>query len=204
MVQHSLITYAYNVSANSLKPRLQNTQMFTWLANRFRSRRKARELYGAVVAQARNPAFYRAFGVADTPDGRYGLVALHLGLLLNRLGRPDIADPALARRTFETFVTDMDGNIREMGAGDPSVPRRVKRAAGGVHDRALNLRAALARPDDDALDAALVAQVYQGVENLAAPRLARYVRAATAHLGRLPATALYQGSALFPLPEATP
>ena len=178
--------------------------MFTWLANRSRASRKARELYGAVVAQSRHPAFYRALGVADTPEGRYELVALHLALLLERLARPDITGSSLARRTFETFITDMDANIREMGVGDPSIPRRVKRAAAGVRDRALTYRAALALADDTALVAALATHVYQGAENPAVGQLARYVRSAAAALDQQHPAALLDGITHYPDPEARP
>ena len=44
-------------------------------------------LYGAIVAQARSPAFYRDYGVPDTVEGRFDLIVLHLVLLLRRLGR---------------------------------------------------------------------------------------------------------------------
>ena len=39
-------------------------------------------LYGAIVAQARLPAFYRDYGVPDTVEGRFELIVLHLALLL--------------------------------------------------------------------------------------------------------------------------
>ena len=48
-------------------------------------------LYGVIVAQARLPAFYLAYGVADTVSGRFELVVLHTVLLLHRLG----GEPAL-------------------------------------------------------------------------------------------------------------
>lgn len=39
-----------------------------------------RSLYGAIVAQARQPDFYRACGVPDTVDGRFDMIVLHLAL----------------------------------------------------------------------------------------------------------------------------
>src|ERR1700753_3197037 len=36
-----------------------------------------RELYGAIVAQARLPVFYQSYGVPDTVDGRFDLIVLH-------------------------------------------------------------------------------------------------------------------------------
>ena len=48
-------------------------------------------LYGMIVAQARLPCFYRDYAVADTVNGRFDLIVLHLALVLDRLAQ----DPAL-------------------------------------------------------------------------------------------------------------
>ena len=48
-------------------------------------------LYGTIVAQARLPCFYREFAVADTVNGRFDLVVLHLALVLERFS----AEPSL-------------------------------------------------------------------------------------------------------------
>ena len=48
----------------------------------------ARTLYGEIVAQARQPGFYGPDGgVADTEDGRYDMILLHVFLVLERLNR---------------------------------------------------------------------------------------------------------------------
>lgn len=174
--------------------------MLTWLSQRSESKRKARALYGAVVAQARNPAFYTVFGVADEPIGRYELIALHLILTLSRLGQPDIADEDLRRQTLETFVTDLDDAMREFGVGDPSVPKRVKRAAGGAHARNEAYGAALAEASNAALERALTHYVYDGQAGRPPAPLAAYVRRAAASLASLPASDLRQGLITFPSP----
>lgn len=172
--------------------------MFTWLAHQSKGKAKARELYGAVVAQAREPAFYRAYGVDDTPEGRYELIALHLVLVLERLGQADVAAEELRRETLETFITDMDDSMREMGVGDTTVPKRVKKAAGGVYTRAGAYRAALAEPDDAALAAVLGEYVYQGGSAPPSGPMPAYVRSLAAHLAALPADRLKVGAVSFP------
>ena len=42
-------------------------------------------LYGTIVAQARLPCFYRDYAVADTINGRFDLLVLHIGLVIDRL-----------------------------------------------------------------------------------------------------------------------
>ena len=178
--------------------------MFKWIAKRSQTKRKARDLYGAVVAQARQPAFYERLGVADTPQGRYELIALHLILVLERLGRPDVADEELRRETLETFVVDLDDAMREWGVGDTNVPKKVKRAAGGVYARGVAYRAALAQPDDVALEAVLIEHVYCEQKNPLSQALAAYVRTAAAHLSALPAAQLRDGIATFPATGKAP
>ncbi|MGH6739722.1 MAG: ubiquinol-cytochrome C chaperone family protein, partial [Bradyrhizobium sp.] len=44
-----------------------------------------RAFYGMIVAQARSPVFYAAFGVPDSVDGRFDMIVLHLVLAIRRL-----------------------------------------------------------------------------------------------------------------------
>jgi cytochrome b pre-mRNA-processing protein 3 len=129
--------------------------MLTWLFNRSDSRRKASELYGAVVTFARRPALYADLGIADTPEGRYEALVLHLFLVMERLRAEQQNGLEPSQALLEAFVTDMDDSMREMGVGDLSVPRKVKKAAAAFYDRAEVYRAAMAAPDNSALADAL-------------------------------------------------
>jgi cytochrome b pre-mRNA-processing protein 3 len=175
--------------------------MLAWFTTRKDRIRRSRELYGAIVTQARNPALYSDFGVPDTAEGRYEMVALHLLLALDRLGKSDVADEDLRRQTLETFVTDMDDAMREFGLGDTGVVKKVKRAAGGVYARGVDFRAALAQTGNAELESRLREHVYQGADAPAAGRLAAYVRRAVAHLDALPGEAVRAGQISFPSPE---
>ena len=85
-------------------------------------------LYGMIVAQARMPCFYRDYAVADTVNGRFDLIVLHLALVLDRLaGRQPCA--SLGQGLFDRFCQDMDDNLREMGIGDLKVPKEMRRIA---------------------------------------------------------------------------
>lgn len=113
---------------------------------------KAVDLYGMVVTAARRPAFYGAGRVPDTPEGRFELVALHLFLLAERLTAEKPEGEELARQLIEAFVTDMDDCMREMGVGDLTVPKRVKRAAAVFYERSGVYRAALAERQSSGAD----------------------------------------------------
>ncbi len=105
------------------------------LFRRNRHEGPARALYVKIVDQARQPAFYRVCGVPDTLDGRFELIALHTFLVLHRLKRSQGETAELAQRLFDTLFLDMDASLRELGAGDLGVGRRVKAMAQGFYGR---------------------------------------------------------------------
>lgn len=159
--------------------------MLESLRNRAEMRRKAGEIYGVVVTQARSPEFYAALGVPDTPSGRYEMVTLHLFLVHESLRERAGEAPALARMLTEAFVEDMDDSLRELGTGDLSVPKKVRRAAAGLYDRSMAYRAPLEAADTPALAACLAEHVYAGTAHPGAQSLARYALAASALLARI-------------------
>lgn len=126
--------------------------MLNWFFNRADSRRKASELYGAVVTFARRPDLYETIGVADTPEGRYETLVLHLFLVMERLRVAGEVAAQQSQSLLEAFVTDLDDNMREMGIGDLTVPRKVKKAAAAFYDRAEVYRAAMAAGEKELAD----------------------------------------------------
>ena len=172
--------------------------MFNWWTSRRLITQTAAQIYGAIVAQARNPAFYQGCGVSDTPEGRYELIVLTMALVLERLRQIPGAAMDLQRHVIEAFVTDMDDCMREMGVGDLTVPKKVKRAAAGLMERMDQYRAALAGPEDAELQAALAANIPAvAAKPGASALLARHVRADVRHLTGLSDEALSQGKLSF-------
>ena len=74
-------------------------------------------LYGMIVAQARLPVFYRDYAVADTVNGRFDLLVLHLSLVLGRLWQ-EAALKEFGQGVFDRFCEDMDDNLREIGIAE--------------------------------------------------------------------------------------
>ncbi|PTW60699.1 cytochrome b pre-mRNA-processing protein 3 [Breoghania corrubedonensis] len=158
-----------------------------------------RDLYAAIVAQARQPHFFARLCVPDTIDGRFDMIALHATLMFARLKGEGEAAKARAQDVFDTFFRDMDHALRELGASDTSVPRKVTRMAElfyGAADAYMSaLGADTAGAGDDALVAALGRNVYGGDGNAKgeAEALARYVRAAVGHLAAQQASQIVAG-----------
>ena len=118
--------------------------MPNWLSGKIDHTRIAGIIYGSIVASARQPTFYAAWGVPDTREGRFEMLALHVALVMHRLARAGASGGDLSRRLGEVFMTDLDDNMREIGIGDLTVPKKVKRAAAALYDRHRDYGAALA------------------------------------------------------------
>ena len=137
-------------------------------------------LYAAIVAEARQPIWYRDGEVPDTVDGRFDMVAAVLSLVLIRLeaaGQPGRAAGALLT---ESFIADMDGQLREIGLGDVVVGKNVGKMMGALGGRLDAYRRTIDGPE---FEAALVRNVYReaapGAEAVAvvAGRLRRFAAA---------------------------
>jgi len=177
------------------------------LARLFRRKpfeREGYELYGAAVAAAREPAYYLDYAVADTLQGRFDLVGMHVALLIRRLRHdPAPAGQNLAQAVFDAMFNDMDVNLREMGVGDMSISKRVKRMWEAFHGRAQAYEAALDAAAPEALAEALIRNLWAGTppeDATAAPRLAARAIALDAALAAQPMAALSAGRLAFPKP----
>jgi cytochrome b pre-mRNA-processing protein 3 len=176
--------------------------MLRWLKARSRSRRRAGEIYGVIVTQARLPAFYTSLGIPDTPVGRYETVVVHLFLVLERLRSAGPEALELSRAVIEAFVADMDDYVRQYGSSDVATAKKVRRAAAGFYERAAEYRAGLVEPPR--LDRAVAEHVLaNGVSSPRSAALAGYMRRAEALLAKQSSAALLGGQIEFPAPPAT-
>ena len=170
-----------------------------------RSNRRAAVLaaYGAIVERARHPVFYTDWGVPDSFDGRFEVLALHAMLVLHRLKADHATTAAFAQSLFDTIFADLDRSVREMGATDLGVGRYVKAMARGFYGRIVAYEQGLAE-SDEALQGALSRNLYGTAEarpeQLAA--VAGYTRRQSAALAAVPAAALLDGKIPFAPVEA--
>lgn len=171
------------------------------ILRRFRTNpgaRNIRDLYGAIVAQARRPVFYRDYGVPDTPHGRFDLIVLHLVLLIDRLGRDEAG---VGQELFDVFCRDLDANLREMGIGDLAVPKRMREFGEAFYGRQAAYLAAFAAADAGALEKALARNIFPGMDAISgACRLADYALAARQRIASEDANELLRGAVSFPEP----
>ncbi|MBJ7410860.1 MAG: ubiquinol-cytochrome C reductase [Phenylobacterium sp.] len=134
------------------------------------------ELYARVVAQSRTPALYADLGAPDTPEGRFEVYSLHTYLLLERLKGQGAQAADTAQVLFDTYLSGLDHGLRELGVGDLSVGKRMRKLGEAFYGRVHSFEAALAAlPDRAALEEVLARTVYAKADAANAPRLADYV-----------------------------
>lgn len=131
------------------------------------------------MAQARKPAFYLAFRVPDTFDGRFDLATLHAFLVLERLRSSGCS--GVAQAVVDDLFTGFDDALRELGASDMSMGRKLKSMADAFYGRLSAYREA---DDVSALSGAILRNVYRGdaARTPEAERLATYALACRSHL----------------------
>ena len=101
-------------------------------------------LYEAATHQARQPAFYARLQAPDTVEGRFELYTLHVVLLLHRLKGLDTGTAAIAQALFDAYLQALDDALREMGVGDLSVGKKMRKLGEAFYGRAKAYDAALA------------------------------------------------------------
>lgn len=174
--------------------------MFSFLKKSSPTQRSIEAIYGMIVAQARQPAFYAALQVPDTVSGRFDMVLLHLWMVL-RVLRQDQAGEEPAQKLFDRFCTDMDDNLREMGVGDLTVPKRMRKFGEAFYGRSAAYDAALAAGPAE-LGAALNRNIFNEADAANADRLAVYVAETLAQLAQVDRTAFVRGAWQFPAVKA--
>ncbi len=177
--------------------------MLTSFTRRKPVRDAAAAAYALAVAQARQPAFFAAYGVPDTLDGRFELICLHAFFYLHRLRTELPRSAALSQAFFDTMFADLDRSLRELGTGDLSVGKHVKRMARGFYGRVRAYQQGV-ESGDSVLAAALARNLYGTMyESKSASQIeamTRYVRRAVAELAGQAAAELLLGRVGFPLP----
>jgi cytochrome b pre-mRNA-processing protein 3 len=174
-----------------------------WPFNHFRkprapSRGTIEAIYGMIVTQAREPSFYRDLGVPDTVNGRFDLLVLHLWLVLRRFKLAD-GGTGLSQALFDRFCDDMDANLREMGVGDLTVPKRMQAFGEAFYGRVAAYDLALSAGPEP-LAQALCKNILNGQDIEKARRLAIYAERAIAGLAGLDEAALLGAAWKFPSP----
>jgi cytochrome b pre-mRNA-processing protein 3 len=117
-------------------------------------KQQAGRLYDGLVSRAREPVFFTRFGVADSLDGRFDMLAFHAWLVLTELkGAP------VAQDLTNLIFTGFDEAMREQGAGDMGIGHKLKAMANAFYGR---MTAYDSAKDEQELAAALARNLWRG------------------------------------------
>jgi cytochrome b pre-mRNA-processing protein 3 len=106
------------------------------------------DLFEAVTAIARRPHWYVEGGVADTLDGRFAVLTTVQALVLVRLEAEGQAGNAASVAVTERFIEVMESEHRELGLGDPTLGKTVRKLVGSLARRTELWRTAVAGEGD--------------------------------------------------------
>ena len=155
------------------------------LQNLFRTRLRERlgqPLYEAAVRQARDPAFYTRLGVADRIDARFELYTLHVLLLVMRLRDEGDRGAEIGQDLFNVYVSALDHALRELGVGDVSVGKKMRKLGEALYGRMAIYEPALRDGDAEALAASLARNVYESEIATTGTALATFALSSRARL----------------------
>ena len=106
-----------------------------------------RALFGALVRISREPRWYLEGDVPDTIDGRFRVLATVLALAMVRLESGGKAARNESVALTERFVEAMDTEHRQLGIGDPTLGKTVRKLVGSLAKRVELWRGVIAGGD---------------------------------------------------------
>ncbi len=136
-------------------------------------------LHGEIMAAARQPALFANFGVSDTTEGRFEVLALLATPPVCRLAALAAPGPAIAQAITDSIFTGFDDAARQIGVSDVGVPKKMYKLAGawlGRRDAYAAAYAAGGKNLADAIARNIFASARSG-EAAQVAGLARYVQA---------------------------
>jgi len=93
------------------------------------------ELFGAVTRIARRPQWYVEGEVDDTLDGRFAVLPTVAALVMVRLERDGQQGNGASVALTERFIEVMESEHRELGLGDPTLGKSVRKLVGSLARR---------------------------------------------------------------------
>lgn len=153
-----------------------------------------RKLYLWVVDAARQPEFYRDLGAPDTLEGRFELYTLHLILMLRRLRRQGPQAEETSQALFDAFIQALDDTYRELGVGDLSMAKKMRKLGEAVYGRMKSYDGALDRlPEMEDLAQVAARTVFEGAPRADMERFCARIADTAAKLAATPLETLLAG-----------
>lgn len=132
-------------------------------------------LYRSIQDHALRPDFYYEGGARDNFSGRFEMTSLHAVLVFRRLRAAGNAGKQLSQDVFDALFDGFDEALRDIGTGDLSVGKKIRKMGEAYYGRAKAYEDALASASpDQELASALVRNL--GLAPAQSDRFVRYVQ----------------------------
>ncbi|PRX06601.1 UNVERIFIED_ORG: cytochrome b pre-mRNA-processing protein 3 [Martelella mediterranea] len=159
--------------------------------------------YGVITATARQPCFFTDYGVPDTVMGRFEMLSVVMILFLGRTSKSSESGKQMAQEVVDAFFMDIDYSIRELGVGDNSVPKRMKKLAGMFYGRLERYMRCLQERDLEQLAIALAHNIHSDDgETSEMAELSRWMLENADHLEQTDEIVVETGMVSFLVPES--
>ena len=154
-------------------------------------------LHQSIQAQALRPDFYFEGGPRDNFSGRFEMTCLHGTLVFRRLREAGQSGKALSQEVFDALFDGFDEALRDIGTGDLSVGKKIRKMGEAFYGRAKAYDEALAHGAAD-LELQQSLRRNLGVSEGQTDRFVRYVRSVEDTLKRHTDTQLLSGELSWP------
>ena len=122
---------------------------------------RCQQIYYKCLLASRRPEFYTKFKVADTFDGRFDMLCLIISVYMHKLTREPEKTKEFSQILFDVMFKDIDLTLREMGAGDLGVGKRVKIMSENFMGRLIKYSQSLENKNASLLAKALARNLYR-------------------------------------------
>ena len=158
-----------------------------------------RRLFDVAAVHARQPALYRDAGAPDTYEGRFEVYTLHIVLVLHRLKGQGPRAAETAQALFDAYCRNLDDALREMGVGDLSVGKKMRKLGEAFFGRVKSYDEAFtALPDPALLKTLMMRTVYADTDGGDVDGLAAYALACMEALRAQPLETVLGGDLAWP------
>ncbi|MFB2551201.1 ubiquinol-cytochrome C chaperone family protein [Ensifer soli] len=174
--------------------------IFGWFGKKTSNSAIVERQYALLTEAGRQPSLYLGHDVPDTVMGRFEMLSAVFILYFRRTRHSGRAGQEIAQEIVDAFFEDIDHSIRELGVGDVSVPKRMKKLAGMFYGRLESYAAALDTGSAADLAASLRRNFYPeaGASAPGMERLAAYLVRVEAALLAVPEDVVEAGRLAFP------
>jgi cytochrome b pre-mRNA-processing protein 3 len=153
-------------------------------------------LYTRTANASRAAWLYVDGKVPDTVEGRLDALTLHALIVMRRLKTLPEPGPEVAQEFVDMLFQHVDHGLRELGVGDVTVPKRMKKIAQNFYGRVQAYT-----PPLDAEDApGLAAALERNIPGVASEPLTRYLIASDQAFADMSLEQILNGEVLFAEP----